>query len=142
MRKLILSWLLAAVAIGGCVTYQNRSSTVPVYSDLELICQLVEDEYDESCGDLEPPQVILSEIVAALGAWGIYVHGEGYVFVDPFAPDVWEVTVHETIHYVLWELDLERETCPSERKAREWSEIITGVPINPEWEKNYGCKGK
>jgi len=138
MRKLILSWILAAVAIGGCVTYQNN--TPKELTPFEAVCQLVEEKFSDTCDGLDEPQLILTELVKYLGALGVHINGEDYIFVTPYALNVHEVIVHETVHYVLWELDISEGGCEGERFAREWTEIITGIPLNPEWEESYGCE--
>lgn len=143
MRKLILSWLLAVVAIGGCASYQYRTTPIEEpATPLEEVCNLVLEEFDVSCGTLLPPILVLSEIVRFLGADGVYVHDEKYIFVSPTAENVKEVQIHETVHYVLWELDLgdvRDDSCASEALARDWAARIVGEEEDPTWRKRYGC---
>lgn len=137
MRKLILAWILAVVALGACATYQNNTSRE--LTPFEAVCELVREEFGDTCYGVEEPELIITELVEILGAYGIYVHGEGYIFIAPNLSNKNEVIVHETVHYVLWELSISRVRCDSERFAREWTEIITGIPLDPTWEKRYGC---
>ncbi len=143
MRLLVLSWLLAATMIGACTSMYVERELTP----FEEVCALVEEEFGDSCWGIDPPILIVSSIADVLGAYGVYVHDEQYIFISPsltneegqLDPTRREVIVHETVHYVLWELDIEQGECPSERLAREWTEKITGVPLDPLWVISYGC---
>ena len=137
MRKLILSWLLAAVAIGGCVAYSNKEA--PPLTPFEEVCLLAEVYFDESCGNLRPPTLIYTSLLAELSIVGAYVHGEQYIFVHPRDPELEDTVIHETVHYVLWELDLVQGRCYSENVAREWSAIISGLPVDDTWRERYEC---
>ena len=115
----------------------------PHYADEEfaLVCNKLDREYVISCGDLQSPLVVYTNLVGNMGAIGLWVHGEHVVFIDPDSRVPFkQVIIHETIHYTLWHLNLIRSKCVSEEYARNWTAELTDTEVDPKWWKKYGCE--
>lgn len=137
MRRLILAWIAAALSIGGCVTYHEKTKFVAPTTLFEQVCEVLEVD----CSEIAPPIVVISQIIDPYGAHGIYIHGEPYIFINAVTwLPVSEVEIHETAHYVLYEVYGDVEACLSEEVARAVTEILTGVPIDMGWPEAYGCE--
>jgi hypothetical protein len=107
---------------------------------MDEVCERVYEEFGISCGSLDEPIVIITDILPNR-YHGIYAHGEEYIFINASSPKpVNEIVAHETVHYVLYELGLPLGRCESEAHARSWASEITGAPIDPNWRDTYGCK--
>lgn len=143
MRRLILSWLLVVVSAVGCATYANRTTPEPP-TTFEQACEGVERHYDwVRCSDanLQPPIVVVSRIVDPR-YYGFYYRGENFVFIRPdMAPDLTrDVILHETVHYIIDHLMILISHCDNEEMARTITSEYNGKPIDPTWEKRYGCE--
>ena len=85
-----------------------------------------------------------SSIIDAASGWakwhGVYYHGESYIFIDPTSPDEMqnEIILHETTHYVMYELGLFEgiDICEQERVAR----IISDGEWGDNEKRVYGCE--
>jgi hypothetical protein len=111
----------------------------------EQVCTYVE------CGELPPPEVIVTKAPALLGAYGFYLEDEDVIFVlpqwliDETAARNWVdaplqrwIIFHEMIHYVLnFNEDVTR--CESEAIARRLTSEWTGEPEDKDWRVRYGC---
>ena len=130
MRLVLLG--LTFLALLSCS--EEKEQTV-----FEYVCQEVEAEYGTPCGDLGPPLPVLTQVLNFVkgGPWmGAYVGGERYVFVNPISPDIRGSLMHETVHYVLYNVaDVGTDKqCESEEVARR----IAGQ-TGDKWREKYGC---
>jgi hypothetical protein len=117
----------------------------PYMTEWEATCKLVEQESEATCDGLEPPTVIVTKLVGAIGACGAFTWDEEFIFINPDADNlchsIEKTRIHETIHYILWysESGRVREVCESEHLARKWASILTGSDVDPTWPQRYGC---
>ncbi len=117
---------------------------IPTRDDhFAYVCYKFEQIYDVPCSDLQAPIIVYSVIIDdASGRWetwhGIYYYGEPYIFVNPGSDeDVDEIILHETGHYIIYELALppKGDTCEGERVVR----LISGGEWEEEDKLPYGC---
>ena len=138
MRKLILSWLLVATSIAGCITYDNKTSAPPPPPDpFEVVCEYLEAECD-----FDAPIIVMSRMTQYIG-FGILggtIGGEKYVFVDPDGPHQWKTILHEVVHYVAWNEGITQETCKSEELARIVASALTNTEVDDGWWERYRCE--
>ena len=141
MVRILWLGLIATLAIAACI---NLTIDKTPASDFEYVCQEVEQEYGADCKSLEPPIVVISELVTIVSdgfrgnIWGIYIHDEPYVFINPLTPNIKQTIIHEIGHYVVHSLVPEITRCESEEFVRK----IAGQDWGPEQKKFYGCKGE
>jgi hypothetical protein len=144
----IFTWAAIAVIsiIAGCVTFNAAPDT-----NLERICQYTKWQSFgwsgwEGCRDLPEPTVITSSVVrsACPTCYGFYYFGEKYIFVSSWIPlEVQEeVALHETVHYVVFQLHLNVTRCEDEELARKITAGILGEFYDASWAVKYGCEGK
>lgn len=136
MTRLLLSWLLVAVSIAGCITYQNKTKITPPPDPFEMVCEALEAD----CSDVEEPVIVYTRLTQFLGVLGGHIGGETYIFVDPDGPHMWKTVLHETVHYVAWQTGITRERCESEEMARVVASRLTNTEVRPGWAENYGCE--
>ena len=112
----------------------------PESSAFTQVCEAVEKEYEVVCADLEPPIIVISNIVS-MKYYGVYYPGEPYIFINKGYPSRNSATIiHETVHYVLHERSLFKfGRCESEKAARLITERITGDPRDLTWPTRYKC---
>ena len=117
---------------------------IPTREDhFAYVCYQLEQMYDVPCGELLAPTIVYSAIINdAAGRWskwhGVYYSGEPYIFINPDSDkDVDEIILHETGHYIIYELDLppKGDTCEGERVVR----LISGGEWGEEQRATYGC---
>ena len=138
MRLLILSWLLVAASIAGCITYDNRTSTPPPPDPFKMVCEYLENECD-----FDAPIIVESRMIQYIGFGGVLggtIGGEKYVFVDPDGPHLWKTILHEIVHYVAWNGGITVEQCESEELARNVASALTNTEVDERWWENYGCE--
>jgi hypothetical protein len=143
MTKLVGVWILVALAACACTAqYQMTKS----FDTWDAACAAVKEEYGENlCRGLDRPQVVQTQLLQILGALGVFVHNEYYVFVGNEAyltlngVTYDEVVFHETVHYILWHSEAERERCASEGMARKLTAEQFDIPESPTWRIQYGC---
>lgn len=143
VRRLMVMLVFAALASCTLIATVSEPSVPTRNTPFQYVCYQIESIYDVPCGDLAEPVVIISDIIndaAYPSSWyGVYYHGEGYVFVNPDTGDwsLLDVILHEMSHYVIWELNLNpvEDECEEERVVRE---ISDGVWDQLEKDK-YGC---
>ena len=118
----------------------------PKSSTFEYTCYHIEQMYpSSSCYGLTPPIIITTLLVQEFDESfftmeGFYVYGDPYIFIRTGLEylEARDVIIHETVHYVLYELYIvdNEEICEQERVAR----LIAGDPWD---DKNvreiYGC---
>lgn len=95
------------------------------------------DYLSVNCKGLEPPQVIYTDIMGAMGLYGAYYPGEGVVWVDWDAPA--HTVIHEITHYMLYEAGIPLSRCTSEEAARRVHHAWQGTKYNDKWRAGYGC---
>lgn len=118
--------------LAGCATVVSDATRPTPQTSFEYVCErIVELEY--SCEGLDEPIIVYSKIPQALRAYGVYVPGEQYVFVDPSGARVGVTEIHEVAHYVLY-FNGVRDRCVSEQLAR----FIAGQ--DTPWRARYGCE--
>lgn len=137
--------LLGILGLTSCAWVYSMLDIEPDREDtFKYVCYKLEQMYGVSCGSLDAPIVVFSDIIIDAagygGGWyGVYYHGEKYVFINPTAPeDMWiEIILHETGHYVIHELGLppDGDSCEGERVVRE----ISGGPWDDAAKVSYGC---
>ena len=141
-RVLPLLGLLGLTACTWIVTLV--APAVPTSDDhFAYVCYKLEQMYDVPCGELQAPIIVYSVIINdASGRWqtwhGIYYHGEPYIFINPDSDeDVDKIILHETGHYIIYELDLppKGDTCEGERVVR----LISGGEWGEEQRASYSC---
>lgn len=99
-------------------------------------CEQVQNLYPEAdCRTIEPPLLILTTLVEELGAWGVYMRGEPFIFVTPDNPYLIATIIHEMTHYILFTTGAETDRCRHEEVAR----FVAGQ--SRPWRKQYGCTG-
>jgi len=102
---------------------------------LEIICADMERRQgiEVDCSELDAPYIVTSGILNDLGygegILGLFRHGDIIIFVSPNVEDFAAIVVHETVHYVIYWLDLGLPRCDGEKLARavsggEWNERI------------------
>lgn len=149
MRKILLGVIAAALAVAGACAY-HETTREPTH--FELACQIAEERYENACDGLDTPMVIETLLLEYIGAYGVYVRGETWVFVMPQdmidmiailglkePPAKKWVIVHEMIHYILYNLYPLLTRCESETLARAMTAEISGIPEDPDWRAAYGC---
>ena len=120
--------LLVLILLVGCAA---TPKSLPTPTDFDYVCEQVEN-IGYSCDGIEAPLVVYTKLTRALRAYGVYVLGESYVFVDPEGDHVQITVYHEIAHYVLW-FNGVKDRCRSEELAR----FIAGQ--TGEWRTLYGC---
>ncbi len=142
LRRLII--LLGFAALSACsLIAVNLDPPVPYRTDtFEYVCYQLELMYDVPCGDIAAPIVVISDIIndASRGQWyGVVYNGEPYVFISPDEDEAktLDIILHETGHYVIWELNLppKDDTCEGERVVR----LISGEIWDDANKRLYGC---
>jgi hypothetical protein len=129
VKALILAILLAITSLG------ERPQT-----DFEFVCEQLENIYGDTCEGIDPPIVVVSEIVhyVSTSLNGLVLPGEPYIFVAPDGSNPAKTTVHETVHYVMVQQNNPdmKDVCRAEEVAR----FIAGQPWG-EGEKYFyrGC---
>jgi hypothetical protein len=107
-------------------------------------CEGVQREFGIECGSLEPPTVVLTNLMLApcIRVYdGIYFRDEKFVFISPDVENdpkkLWEVTIHEIVHYILYETSTTEEVdrCEQERMVR----LVSGEPWGVTEKTNYRC---
>ena len=147
MRRTILLFLLLLSACAYSVT-ANTPDAPP--TTFELACQGVELEYPGACDNLAPPTVVRSWIVAdhvynLMGNLrGAYYRGSQFVFVRPdLSPEAeQEVTIHETVHYIVDWAGIQLEKCDNEELAFKVGKAAVGVEYTDDWKTWYGCQAE
>ncbi len=133
--------MLAVAGLLACaLIIQNISSVPPTREDtFAYVCYEIEVMYDVACDDLVAPIVVYSEILDRR-FYGVYYWDEPYIFVRKNASEelTLEIILHETTHYVMWELDIDdaMDTCEKERVAR----VISGGAWDWDDKRMYGCE--
>ncbi|MHC4370025.1 MAG: hypothetical protein ACYSW8_20635 [Planctomycetota bacterium] len=113
----------------------------------EAVCIGIGEEYGRDaeieCRLLDEPVIVFTKALnGAYGSLGFYIHGEPNVYVRPgLSPELTRTVIeHETVHYVVYELQLMdvSDTCEMERVARK---ISTGDEDiwNDKAKRSYGC---
>ena len=132
---------LAGLTLAGSLAL--AAAEVQKGDPFDYVCEQVSAVYETSgiCSGLEPPEVILSEVLN-LNSWtrlnGVYLRGEKYIFVSPTSTNVQRTIEHEMTHYILDTLSLVGETdvCEHERVAR----FVSGQPWTDRQKEQYGCR--
>ena len=143
MRKLIAVWLLAALAVGACASASTSNTTKRAEpSAFELVCAKSLQTYGTGCDDIDAPAIIFTDLVRVLEAYGAHIPGEPQIFIRPglSVHRTYMLIVHETVHYVLYQLDIQMDMCRSEAIARNWTADITNTIVDPDWRRRYRCK--
>jgi len=140
MKKLVLFLIL----LTGCATTEVAITPDTPPTEAEIRQQREAESYDyaclmmsdlfqyDACAHMDPPQVIWTQLPAAVRAYGVYIPGEPYVFVDPLGNHVWTTVIHEMTHYIAYWNSID-DRCISEELAR----YVAGQP--GEWRTRYGC---
>lgn len=91
--------------------------------------------------DIEDPIVVRSKLVPS-PYYGLYYPGEPYVFINYWISDerAWETEVHETVHYILWNLKPWVRNCEQESVARALTALILNTEYDHSWWIRYGCE--
>lgn len=115
------------------------SSAPKITTNFEYVCAELERRYENvSCEGIVPPIEVLSEIVQP-GFYGMYYHGEPYVFIRADAPAnrYIEIARHEIVHYVMYQMGIYQEftTCEREQVARD----ISGGSWTDKDKRKSGC---
>jgi hypothetical protein len=101
---------------------------------MEFACE----QLDIDCTGIRPPDVIITELMGALGLYGAYMPGENRIYIDPDAPS--HTLVHEVTHYVVYEAGFRFDRCFSEEVARIVHHRWNGTEYSDSWRKTYGCE--
>lgn len=137
-RKLIVALLLLLIP-AAC-----SQSIITAFDpdEFRYVCKAL----DKDCSNIPPPIVVHTNLVEDYrwGTYGLYFHGEPYVFItsrvnETTNPTLSDVIVHETVHYVLYQTNPEMGRCASERIARRVTSKYMGLEYDPSWEVRYGC---
>ena len=130
MRLFFFGFLLATVI--ACVHHQTHRPP----TNWEFTCDAVSEVLEvQACAGLDAPQLIITDLTGALRAYGIYVHDEPYIFVDPDAPNIQATIRHEMVHYILWNNSL-KDKCYGEALARKIADQ------DEPWRMRYRCPAK
>jgi len=143
MHKTAIALLAVLFSFWGCVAYDNATRHRTSY---ELVCAEMTARYPDAaapCDTIEPPEVVRSYLVDINNNYGMYIHGERQIFLakDLGTYTVRSVTMHETVHYLLYwmgEAQVAYDRCAGEGIAREITAKLTGVE-EVEWRHRYGC---
>lgn len=135
MKKVLA---LLAIILGACVVVTDvHEASEPTAQ--ELIC--AETQW-EGCMDVEAPIPVFSSVVPVTH-YGFYFYDEPYIFINPRedADMQWYTEVHETVHYLIYELGLEQYSarCTDEYMARVLTAKLTALEYNDSWLEQYGC---
>jgi len=147
MKKLIAVWIAVALSAGACVWQAQYTHEQDSY---ELACAALDEG---ACTDLAAPIVVISGVPLIIGAYGLYIKDESYVYVLPQAemdklsienwvtrfPTVAEVTFHETIHYILDHGENPPSRCESEAIVRDLTAKQFNFIEDGSWRARYGC---
>lgn len=101
----------------------------------DSICRYME----VNCEGLEAPNVVFTQLVDTnpfTKTNGIYIQTEPNIYINPHSDDISGTIVHETIHYIIFELNLPYTRCEGEAKAR----LAAGQPWDLKTQEWYGCQ--
>lgn len=142
MRQLLWAALLTA----GCVTTLDVATRPTAWG---TACDLLEKEanWPGVCEGIEEPTVVVTMMVMDhpinlfQNLRGIYYNGEPYVFVRAHMTpeETFKITVHEMVHYIMFENGEPLSHCMEELLARRVDERIDGV-YDETWPIRYGCE--
>ncbi len=140
--------LLSVLALSACswIASMTTEPAADREDHFNYVCSALYEIYFVSCATLQAPTIVYSDIINDASGWGtwygVYYHGEPYIFINPsFLDDpdfdLNEVILHEMGHYVIYELDLppKDDTCEGERVVR----LISGGEWTDAAKKHYGC---
>lgn len=135
----ILSRIMIAAGLAllaACAYVEHKAEPIPP-SLFEVACA----ELRADCTNIDPPKVIYSAIVEPYKALGIYFWGEPYIYINSETTLVpWDqVVLHETVHYVIYEAELDYTWCGSEAAARVITARVFNTEVDPEWRVRYKC---
>lgn len=143
MKKLITTWIAVVFAVGACVSCANVPVVVKEPTVFEQVCAKVEQEYGNTCDEVDEPTVMRTLLINIIGAYGITVYEEDAIYIAAELPEptTYEsVLYHEMIHWVLRKSGtmVPADRCESERVAREWTFEEHGDEPG-DWQATYGC---
>lgn len=153
MSRLIAVWIAALLSVAACTTLTYDGNTEPQW--FQQVCKLVEQDHAGACEGLTAPEVVESSAPMLLDAYGFYIPGERYVYTLTDAllrqfqelnptfdvPDMYEVRLHETVHYIADWAGMNLGRCASEALAREVTARWKGLVDDGSWRARYGCGG-
>jgi len=94
-------------------------------------------ELSVNCEGINPPDIVITEIMGEFGLWGAYMPGENRLYIDPDAPP--ETMVHEMVHYILYEINAGFGKCFGEELARVVHHRWANTPYDDSWRQRYRC---
>lgn len=147
MKKLIAIWIAVVLSAGACTWQYNMTKGLSPFAQA---CAAISET---ACVGIEAPTVIISRAPLLIGAYGLYIKDENYVYVlsqtemDKMSLELWakrwptveEVVFHETIHYIMDRQLVSPNRCDSEELARELTSERFSFPVDPTWRSRYGC---
>jgi len=140
---------VAILLLAGCALVASAKDTGPEIL-YKMTCAVLADEMDlrKPCKGVPAPLPVISHIVEdhkwntlEVKLKGLHYRNEPYIFIRPGMPDMDAVYVHETVHYILYNILPDMSHCGSERLARKVTDSYLGVDYTADWEKLYGCEG-
>lgn len=142
--------MIKLLAILGLIVGASASAQAPTIDDfvetrmqevLDYNCGYLKVFYGVTCPrDLEPPVVVISNVVSPL-YYGFYYKGEKYIFVSTTSgvPKQIETIFHETMHYAADWSEAGFNRCMSEEVARRATALRVGKKYDDSWREQYRC---
>ena len=151
MRKLMI---LLLVCTSGVAMAGSSGPSAPEAMDKDLwnwSCDYMRIFYGTSCKKIEPPKILWTEFrwtnkgEPNLRMLGLYWHGSPFINVNvrlAGKDKARHVIVHESIHYIIHENNLEVSACKNEEIARRAHHAFEGTKYKDDWKTWYNCVGQ